>query len=301
MSVFHVITLLIILCVGIGILYIINTMKRDEDNEGFTDVTSQTQRITSINDIIVDPIDAEAVADTFYERLNKRNMDIRKKTVKYYNVEDISPNDRDLIRNAYQYARATYPLSIEGQFQVVVTGKDTEGGYPHTHGNLIYIPLQKVKDSTEHQLRNTFLHEMSHIHQRQKRYVWEKLYKNIGFQKLPIDWPVPEDVHNKILANPDTWEHGKWEYKGQHVFMIINDDAKSIRDHTYQVIPVRDGVNMSINQLKKSFGKITKQIDHPAEVAACALQRYIDTGDTGDLHMTNAIRCWLENCRVKQE
>jgi hypothetical protein len=299
MSVFYSLTLIIILCVSIGILYIINTLKYNEDSEGFADITSQTQRISSIKDIIVDPIDAESVADTFYNSLNKRNMDIRKKTVKYYNVEDISPGDRDIIRDAYQYARTTYPLPLEGQFQVVITGDETEGGYPHTHGNLIYIPLKKVKESTEHKLRNTFLHEMSHIHQRQKRYLWEKLYNNLGFQRLPIDWPVPEDIHNKILANPDTWEHGNWEYKGQHAMMLINDDAKSIRDHTYQIIPVRDGVNMSVNQLKKSFGKITKQIDHPAEVTACALQKYIDTGDAGDLNVTNAIRCWLEECRVK--
>lgn len=303
MSVFYSVTLFVILCVSIGILYMINTMKHenDSDSESFTDLTSQTQRITSIKDVIVDPIDAEAVADTFYERLNKRNMDVRKKTVYYYNVNDLSPGDRNLIRDAYQYARAIYPLSIEGQFQVVVTGKDTEGGYPHTHGDLIYIPLQKIQESTENQLRNIFLHEMSHIHQRQKRYIWEKLYNNLGFQRLPIDWPVPEDIHDKILANPDTWEHGKWEYKGQHALMIINDDAKSIRDHTYQIIPVRDGVNMSVNRIHKSFGKITNQLDHPGEITACALQKYIDTGDTGELHVTNAIRCWLEECRAKQE
>lgn len=300
MTVFYNIILLIILGVSIGLLYIIHSNKYTEE-EGFVERTSQTERITSIKDIIVDSTDAEDVADTFYERLNERNMDIRKKTVKYYNVEDISPTDRDIIRDAYQYARATYPLPMTGQFQVVITGKDTEGGYPHTHGNLIYIPLHHIQNNTEHKLRNTFLHEMSHIHQRQKRYLWEKLYQNLGFQRLPIDWPVPDDIHNKILANPDTWEHGKWEYKGQHALMIINDDAKSIRDHTYQIVPVRDGVNMSVNQLKKTFGNVTKQVDHPAEVTAAALQKYIDTGDTGSLAVTDAIRCWLEDCRAKEE
>ena len=301
MSVLYGITVFVVLCASISIMYIVNTLKYNDDIEGFADVTSQTQRITSIKDIIIDPVDAEEVADTFYNSLNKRNMDIRKKTVKYYDVEDLTPSDREIIRDAYQYARTTFPLPLEGQFQVVITGNKTEGGFPHTHGNLVYIPLQKVKDNTEHTLRNTFLHEMSHIHQRQKRYLWEKLYNNLGFQRLPIDWPVPEDIHNKILANPDTWEHGKWEYKGQHAIMLINDDAKSIRDHTYQIIPVRDGVNMSVNQLKKSFGKITKQIDHPAEVTATALQKYIDTGDTGDLNVTSTIRCWLGECLAKQD
>lgn len=297
MYIFYGGIMIILFIIVMLLLYIIH----NGTNEGFVDTTTQTQRITSIKDILVDPDDAEAVADMFYERLNQRNMNIRKKTVKYISPVDISPRDRDLVRDAYQYARTVYPLPIEGQFQVVITGDKTEGGYPHTHGNLIYIPLKYVQESSEEKLKSTILHEMSHIHQRQKRYLWEKLYSNLGFQRLPIDWVEPKDVQNKILANPDTWEHGKWEYKGQHAIMVINDDAKSIRDHTYQVIPVREGVDMKVNHLKKDFGKITNQVDHPAEVTAAGLQKYIDTGNAGTLEVTDAIRCWLNECRAKED
>ena len=286
--------ILLILISIITIFYILNSTYH---KEGFADRTSQTERITSIMDIIVDPEDAEAVADTFYERLNQRNMDIRKKSIKYYSIDEIEPNDRDLIRNAYQYARSSYPLPLTGQFQIVITGNKTEGGLPHTHGNFVYIPIQKVKDSSETELRNIILHEMSHIHQRQRKYIWEKLYTNLGFQRLSINWAEPEDIREKVLTNPDTWEGGKWEYKGQHGVILINDDAKSVKDHTYQIIPVRDSVDMSINHLKKDFGKITRQIDHPAEVTATGLQKFIETGNAGSIELTNAFRCWLEECR----
>jgi hypothetical protein len=267
-------------------------------NEGFVERTTQSDRISSIQDILMDPEDAEAVADTFYERLNDRNMEIRKKTIQYFSAEDITPQERSIIRDAYQYARATYPLPIQGQFQIVITGNETEGGMPHTHGNVIYISRKKVQESTEFDLRNTLLHEMSHIHQRQKQYLWEKLYSNLGFQRLPIGWALPAEIRDKVLANPDTWNGGDWEYKGQHGVMIINDDAKSVKDFTYQIIPVRDGVNMSVNHLKKTFGKVTRQIDHPGEITASGLEKFISTGDTGSPELTNALRCWLDECRA---
>jgi hypothetical protein len=288
--------IILILVSIITITYLLYTQKSQE--EGFVERTTQTSRITSIMDIIADPEDAEAVADTFYERLNDRNMEIRKKTIKYYSPDDINPNDRDLIRNAFQYARTVYPLPIIGQMQIVVTSDKTEGGYPHTHGNMIYIPIGTIKNSSENNLQNTLIHEMSHIHQRQKKFLWEKLYSNIGFQRLPINWAEPEDIRDKILTNPDTWEGGKWEYKGQHGVILINDDAKSVKDHSYQVIPVRDGVNMKENQFKKVFGKITKQIDHPAEITATGLQKYIENGNAGSIELTDAIRCWLDDCRA---
>lgn len=282
----------------IGVFFIIVIiLLLSRQYEGFVERTSQTDRVSSITDIISDPIEAEAVADTFYERLNKRNMDIRKKTVRYIRLENVSPQERSILRDAFQYARASYPLPIDGQVRVVVTGDKTEGGYPHTHGPMIYIPIGKIKESTEYTLRNIMIHELSHIHQRQKRHLWERLYSNLGFQRLPIGWSVPQELQDKILANPDTWEGGNWEYKGQHGVILINDDAKSVQDHTYQVIPVRDGVDMRVNQLRKDYGKITQQLDHPAEITATALEQYIGTGSTEILAVTDAIRCWLDECR----
>lgn len=291
---------LLVLLLGliIGVLFHIVYRER---YEGFQDITAQTSKILSITDVIADPEDAETVADPFYERLNSRNTELRRKTIKYLKWEDVPNSDRNLVRHAFNYARTKYPLPIEGQLQIVVTGNNTEGGMPHTHGNMIYIPLIRIQESGEEELTKIMIHEMSHIHQRQKKFLWEQLYHNLGIHHLPIEWTEPNEIREKILANPDTWEGGKWEYKGQHGVIILNDDAKTIKDHHYQVIPVRAGVDMSVNLWKKDFGMITQQIDHPAEVTATALEKYISTGNAGTIEITNTLRCWLEDCRRKEE
>lgn len=267
-------------------------------NEGFIEYTGQTEKIESITDIIIDPYEAEEVADSFYNTLNQRNIDIRKHTVKYIHWDDIPSESRKLLRDAYQYARTTYPLPLNEIFKIAITSNDTEGGYPHTHGDVMFLSLKTIKDNTEEELRDILVHELSHIHQRQKRYLWEKLYISLGFKRMPQNWVEPKEIRNKTLSNPDTWEGGLWEYKGQHGVVLINDDAKTVRDHTYQVIPVYEGVSVTENLLRKDFGNVSQQIDHPNEITAAALQKFVKNGDTGNLKMNQVLRCWIRECQI---
>lgn len=267
--------------------------------EGFIETTTQTERQSTITDIIADPEDAKRHAKGFYDSLNETNKNIRKGTVKYFKVDDpiILPNQRTILRDAFTYALTTFPLPLRQQIRVCITSDDTEGGMPHTHAEYIYLPHRYLRDGNLAILKQTLTHELCHIHQRQEFHLWAELYAKLGFSRVSEHTGIFESVNDRIIQNPDTWEAGHWSYNGQVGVMLLKKGAKSIADHEYAVIPVKKGVNVETNEFKKVFGKITQQIDHPNEISAAAIEKLLHESTSGNLEVDKVVRCWIENCK----
>ena len=267
--------------------------------EGFIETTTQTERQSTITDIVADPDDAKRHAKAFYDSLNDTNKNIRKGTVKYYKVDDpiILPNHRNILRDAFTYSLTTFPLPLRKQIQVCITSDTTEAGMPHTHEEFIYIPHKYLRDGNLDTLKRVLTHELCHIHQRQEFHLWSELYEKLGFRRVLEHAGIFADVNDRIIQNPDTWEAGHWSYNGQIGVMLLNKGAKTLADHEYVVIPVTKGVNIETNQFKKVFGKITRQIDHPNEITAASIEKLLYNSTSGNLEVDKVVRCWIENCK----
>jgi hypothetical protein len=267
--------------------------------ESFINTTSQSERQSSITDIFADPEDATNHAKIFYDSLNKTNQDIRKGTVKYYKVDDpiITPVQRNLLRDAFTYSLTTFPLPIKRQVKVCITSDSTEGGMPHTHAEYIYLQHKYLRDGDLNRLKEILTHELCHVHQREEFSMWSNLYTKLGFSRVPEHIQIFQGIDDRIIQNPDTWEAGHWEFKGQIGIMLLKKGGKTLADHEYTVIPVKKGANIEKNEFKKMFGAITQQIDHPNEISAAAVERLLYNSTSGNLEVDKVVRCWIENCK----
>jgi hypothetical protein len=270
----------------------------EKPHEGFVDISAQTKKQLSTTDIFLEPEEARKMALPFYDGLNKRNIEIRKGTIKYLSLDEITPSERKIVKDAFSYTLSNFPLNLKDDVKIVITSNDTEGGMPHTHGDNIYIPKYYLSTKTADELKRTLTHELFHIHQRHDFYLWEDLYKKLGFKRISEHSTILNKVDNKIIENPDTWEAGHWEFNGQIGVMLLKDDAKTLKDHIYEVLPTNKNARVDINEFKKMFGKITRQIDHPNEISAASLENLIYDGTSGSIEVDKIVRCWLEKCKT---
>jgi hypothetical protein len=94
-----------------------------------------------------------------------------------------------------------------------------DGGMPHTRpGNVICYPIFDQIYS-----ESTLVHELWHIHQREFKDLWFKVFKRLGW--LMWDGKLPEMLESNRRLNPDTIDCPLWIFNGEWVPVPIFKDV----------------------------------------------------------------------------
>lgn len=222
----------------------------------------------------------------FYNGLQTgHNRILRPNKRVYYSRNDsrVPLRIREQIGNAFDEALRIFPISWPiQQPDIVFASGETEGGMPHTFDNRVIVPL--VEDMGLDSIKETMIHELCHVHQRQDPDSWSELYRRLGFQKLTIQDDVSSILQTQdVVANPDAGSLGMpqigwWKYMGQLGVLVFQQGASSLRDYQSVVIPVElsNTRDPGINQLRERFGKLCHQYDHPNEITACLISEHWD-------------------------
>lgn len=117
-------------------------------------------------------------------------------------VEDCTAWLRDLLE------RRGLSLPDPGTVTVVkTTGLEAMGAAGYTCGSTIFLAASLFDPGMETAFRRTLLHELSHCLSRAFPEYREALYGLIGFRVLEEEIDLPEEVLERIIANPDVERH----------------------------------------------------------------------------------------------
>lgn len=223
----------------------------------------------------------------FYRSINGKNITLRpeERDRIYYNRDDtrIPYRIRSYMNPIFDKALVDFPLKFEEKPVIVYASGDTEGGMPHTFDNYVIYPLRDdITSRPKDSIWETCIHELCHVHQRQKPNMWKDLYRKLGFEEIHTDDISHLIQTNEVVANPDAGTPGMpqigwWKYHGQVGMILFNPDAITIRDHHSIAFPIdKDSAKDTTNYLKEVFGPFCNQYDHPNEITACLIANQWD-------------------------
>jgi hypothetical protein len=124
--------------------------------------------------------------------------------------------------NYFSIASSMIPqrlLSELSEVKIINLMPTADGGMPHTRpGNIICYPIfdQIYSDST-------LVHELWHIHQREFKNIWFKVFKRLGW--LLWDGKLPEMLESNRRINPDTIDCPLWIFNGEWIPVPIFKDV----------------------------------------------------------------------------
>ena len=105
----------------------------------------------------------------------------------------------------HRHARALERLFEGCEWKFCKVSDEVEGGFPHTHGDIIILPQHMFSSSSSSSsaVVKTLIHELVHVAQRKNRSLCERLY--VDFWNLrPRDIAaVPRELAGRIRSNPD--------------------------------------------------------------------------------------------------
>lgn len=142
----------------------------------------------------------------------------------------------------------------------LVKFKDIEENYPHTLGDIIFLPEKFFTYEYGRQME-TILHEKIHVYQRMYPIETSKLIRELGFEVFNTQANIP-----LIRSNPDT---DAFVYKLNNTVqaaLFPNDKPSSIKEAQVQVLQGENPWN---------FGPTILQTEHPFEVMACMIPQIV--------------------------
>lgn len=143
---------------------------------------------------------------------------------------------------------------------ILVKFKDIEENYPHTLGDIIFLPERFFSYEFERQMES-ILHEKIHVYQRMYPIETSKLIKSLGFEVFNSQANIP-----LIRSNPDT---DAFVYKLNNTVQAAQfptDTPSSIKEAQVKVLQGDNPWN---------FGPTILQLEHPYEIMACMLPQII--------------------------
>lgn len=86
--------------------------------------------------------------------------------------------------------------------KVAVLQRGTEDGWPHTHGDVVCLPLDHFDKSDTHRVE-TLIHEMIHVEQRERPSETRRIVEKVWGYRPIRDADVPDWVRRSMRSNPD--------------------------------------------------------------------------------------------------
>lgn len=158
---------------------------------------------------------------------------------------------------------------------IIVKFKGIEENYPHTLGNIIFLPEIFFSYDVENQME-TLLHEKIHVYQRSYPIEISELIKSLGFEIFNSQSNIPS-----IRSNPDTDE---FVYKLNNTIQVSqfpNENPSSIKEARIEILE---------GDQPWDFGPTVSNPEHPYEITAYILSHII----LGKLNMDHKIiKYWM--------
>lgn len=148
----------------------------------------------------------------------------------------------------------------------IVLFSGIENNYPHTHDNVIFLPIDMYS-------LKTFIHEKIHVYQRKNPNIMYNEVRNINFKMLTKEqeekW-VPRDIYERMRHNPDFDRLSIW--KNRYIpLSLFTTQSRNIADTSlmlYDRVKKRLINVDSVSEYLKAF-HLSPQKEHPYEILAC--------------------------------
>ena len=252
----------------------------------------------------------------YFDRLNKidiktRNLDNLKKTdlINNYlkNIKEFSINDKHLITNTIRTLLDNLINKNKKNFLYTTWNfakfSNIENNFPHTHGNIIFIPNVMVYTYLNNKSIETIVHEKVHIFQRTHPELFIDLYTNYwNFKKKKINNINIIDEISR--SNPDGVDNN-WVFSYNNINIILislfNKNPNSISDSTNYGIyldanmniiqPIKKKKILKIKEFTNFFGMLYNNY-HPNEISADIIAKHIMNNNNNTKAYINFNKWW---------
>ena len=169
--------------------------------------------------------------------------------------------------------------------EIVTMHPTAEAGLPHTRPpNLICMPMYYP----ESRLKETLQHELIHIDQRRRKYVWNDFFEREGWKYVEEE-DIPERWLQRCRMNPDTIDERFWAWKGRHIPLPLyeREDKPDLRQCVVQWYDKVTGIRQTEapRSFQERFGSMPSQPEHPRELAAVELAKIFQTPEDIDSYL----------------
>lgn len=144
-------------------------------------------------------------------------------------------------------------------WRFVILHDGIEGGMPHTHCDVVCLPLSFFSNS-DHQCVRTLIHEKIHVCQRSRPDLCERHLSSDGYEQVCLKSELSPDILRRARANPDLdlYIYRRTGQRGATIFQLSENPSS-----------VSDGHMVSLD-----WGE-TDEFEHPYERMAHTLSESI--------------------------
>jgi len=251
----------------------------------------------------------------YFNYINKTNilarkfisMEDMKDKYKCDGIQPISETEKKYIINSIELAikklKSTnlklynYLYYWRMYFKLAKASSWLENGMPHTHENVIVLPSYFFNNKF---VLSTFIHEITHIHQRKYPQDWDELIWKLGFQHYNLKDTKLDNVLIRNRTNPDgldynyLWKNGntdKYYWIGA-IFASItpNSLTDNIQYIACEMILnssnnfIYSGIDIDLNKFTdfKDFFGIINNNYHPNEIIAEYMTNYYENNNNNN-------------------
>jgi hypothetical protein len=210
----------------------------------------------------------------YYNSLNQFDLKTRgclsKEQLLYrVSLSFVTPSEEQKKRIKETCFRADQLLIKKGYSEIskydwnIVLFSGIENNYPHTHDNMIFLPINFYNVET-------YIHEKVHIYQRKNRSIMMKEIGGLGFKLLGDDTLLPRHISTRIRHNPDFDNLSIWGNR-YIPLELFDSNSRTIADSKLVVYDILDKkIKKEPNEYYTMF-KDVNQREHPYEILACRI------------------------------
>lgn len=161
-------------------------------------------------------------------------------------------------------------LSDLEEVKIIQLMPSADGGMPHTRpGNIICYPNFSQIFS-----KNTLIHELWHIHQRNFKDMWFKTFKRLGWKLW--EGTLPEQLENNRRINPDTIDCPLWIFQDTWIPIPIFSDISRPSVNNVEIWFYNPNKQYHIKRVPTEIefyfsGLPSTAYEHPREITAYML------------------------------
>lgn len=187
----------------------------------------------------------------------------------------------------YGPARSTEVPQTWFSSEIITMHPTAEAGLPHTRPpNIICLP----EWFPEEKKKETLLHEYVHLDQRNRPDIWNKKFRQDGWNRI-LEQEIPERWLARCRLNPDTIDQRFWAWEDRYVPLPLyeREDKPDLRQVVVQWYDMKTGARQPEppRRFSERYGSYPSQPEHPRELAAVELAKILQSPHDIDSYLVN--------------